>query len=262
MKTTIANETVYFGTGSGQAEAEAPSIVFVHGAGFDHSVWVMPARYFARHGFQVVAPDLPGHGRSAGAPLETIESMADWLTELIRVLCGGKATLVGHSMGSLAVLDCASRHGEVVDAIALLGTSAPMPVGPPLLDAARDGDHAAIDMANTWSHSSAGSLGMAGNPGMSNLYSGERWLERCSSAAYYADLAACNAYSGEFDVERTPSLIIAGTADRMTPARQGGRVADALDNAATVLLPGCGHSMLSEQPNQVLDALAEFIMRR
>ena len=137
MKTTIANETVYFGTGSGQAGAEAPSIVFVHGAGFDHSVWVMPARYFARHGFQVVAPDLPGHGRSAGAPLETIESMADWLTELIRVLCGGKATLVGHSMGSLAVLDCASRHGEVVDAIALLGTSAPMPVGPPLEAAAR-----------------------------------------------------------------------------------------------------------------------------
>ena len=119
MKTTIANETVYFGTGSGQAGSEAPSIVFLHGAGFDHSVWVMPARYFARHGFQAVAPDLPGHGRSSGAPLETIESIADWLTQLIRVLCGGKATLVGHSMGSLVALDCASRHGDLVDAIVL-----------------------------------------------------------------------------------------------------------------------------------------------
>ena len=64
MRTQLNGEVVAYGTGSGHAEPGAPSIVFIHGAGFDHSVWVMPARYFARHGFQVLALYLPAHGKN------------------------------------------------------------------------------------------------------------------------------------------------------------------------------------------------------
>ena len=69
MKLQINGSEVFYGTGSGTPNDTAQTLVFVHGAGFDHTIWVMPARYFARHGWRVVAVDLPGHGRSEGPPL-------------------------------------------------------------------------------------------------------------------------------------------------------------------------------------------------
>jgi pimeloyl-ACP methyl ester carboxylesterase len=134
-----------------------------------------------------------------------------------------------------------------------------MPVGPPLLDAAADNHHAAIDMANTWSHSAQGRMGAGQVPGLSNLISGERWLERMHDGVYHADLAACNAFTAQLDLGDIPTLVIIGEVDQMTPAKFGNRVAGALRNAQTVTLKNCGHAMLSEQPNQVLDALKEFI---
>ncbi len=260
MKTQLNGESVCYGTGSGSAGIDAPTIVFVHGAGFDHSIWVMPARYFARHGYFVLAPDFPAHGRSTGQPLQSIEAMADWLADLIRQECQRPVTMVGHSMGSLVAMVFAQRHPKLIERLALLGAASPMPVGPPLLNAAADNHHAAIDMANTWSHSRTGRLGASQVPGVSNLNSGERLLERMGAGVYHADLAACNAFDGEVDLSRIPTLVIAGGADQMTPAKAGLKVAHGLDNAQTVVLRGCGHSMLSEQPNQVLDALAKFIL--
>ena len=260
MRTTLHGNSVFYGSGSGEAGPQASVIVFIHGAGFDHSVWVMPARFFARHGYRVIAPDLPAHGQSGGEPLTSIEAMADWLADLLVQEAALPAAVVGHSMGSLVAVALAERHPQAVSKLALLGTAAPMPVGPPLLNAAADNHHAAIDMANTWSHSFSGSLGAAQVPGLSNLHSGERWLERMAPGVYHADLAACNAYAAQASLYDLATLVIAGSADRMTPAKAGLQFAKGLAGARTVVLDGSGHAMLSEQPNEVLDALADFIL--
>lgn len=259
MKIELRNDTVCYGNGSGHAEPGAPAIVFLHGAGFDHGVWVMPARYFARHGFNVVAPDLPGHGASAGPALTTIESMADWLHELLKLTCTGPVTLIGHSMGTLIALAYARKFDTQVQRIALLGTANPMAVGGVLLDAAADNHPAAFDMANTWSHSHGAGLGASQTPGQSNFYAGRRWLQRMPQGVYHADLNACNTFRVELDGISQPTLIITGDKDKMTPSRLGEQVAAALPQARTVSLQGCGHSMLTEQPNAVLDALAGFV---
>ena len=85
-----------------------PRVVFVHGALNDHSVWTLLARWFANHGHGVLALDLPGHGRSGGPPLASVEAMADWLLALLDA-AGVAARLVGHSMGSLIALEAAAR---------------------------------------------------------------------------------------------------------------------------------------------------------
>ncbi len=262
MRIELDGKTVYFGTGTGPLledySGSNGAIVFVHGAGFDHSVWVMLARYFVRHGWLVVAPDLPGHGRSEGPALTTVEAMADWVKELIDTTAGGAAVVVGHSMGSLVALSLAQRHGGSVQRLGLLGTSNPMPVGAPLLDAAEDNDHAAYVMANTWSHSTEGRIGSAQNPGVSNYMSGQRWLERNSADTYFADLNACNDFQpGELAIT-CPTLVVQGDADKMTPLRSGIKVADAL-GAQMVTLAGSGHALLNEQGNEVLDALSGFL---
>ncbi|MDE0349837.1 MAG: alpha/beta fold hydrolase, partial [Gammaproteobacteria bacterium] len=64
MRFKVDGRTAFAGTGTGRAGADAATVVFVHGAAMDHTVWVLPSRYFARQGYRVLAFDLPGHGRS------------------------------------------------------------------------------------------------------------------------------------------------------------------------------------------------------
>ncbi|MDB5744923.1 MAG: alpha/beta hydrolase fold, partial [Polaromonas sp.] len=94
----------YVYTGGKALEPERPAIVFLHGALHDHSVWTLLARWFANHGHAVLAPDLPGHARSAGPPLESVEALADWVLALLDATGIRRAVFVGHSMGSLIAL--------------------------------------------------------------------------------------------------------------------------------------------------------------
>ena len=258
-RVTVDGRTAYVGNGSGHAGDDAHSVVFVHGAGMDHTVWALPARYFARQGLRVAAVDLPGHGRSDGPAADSIEAMSRWLVALLDALDIETAAIVGHSMGSLVAYQFAVTAPERCRALALLGTSAPMPVTEPLLSAARDNHHAAIDMANTWSHST-GTLGANANPGIWMLGTGERLLERAAPGVFHADLKACDAFTAPSETfVGCPCLVIAGDDDMMTPARAGLDVAASLPDARTVRLPGCGHAMLNERPNEVLDALISVV---
>ena len=262
MRIEVAGETVFYGTGSGAHSPEQPSVIFIHGAGMDHTVWLMPARHFARHGCNVVAVDLPGHGRSSGQALTTVEQMADWISAVLKALEITSAAVVGHSMGSLVALEFAARFSDQTRSLALLGTSAPMPVSDALLDAAQSDDRVAMAMANTWSHSNPSLIGGHKSPGMTLYYGGLRLLQRTREGVYFADLNACNAF--ESGLERAaavncPALVMIGDQDKMTGPRQAALVAAAIKSAEVVPLSPCGHSMLSEQPNAVLAALKRIV---
>ena len=262
MYVSVNGYSTFYSAGNGLHKAGNDSVLFVHGAGFDHTVWTLPARYFARHRRNVIAVDLPGRGLSGGKPLTSIETMADWLRDLLDELDIPQASVVGHSMGSLVALNFAAKYLDRVRHLALLGTSAPMPVSDPLLDAAKANKHQAIDMANTWSHSSFAHNGGNENPGVALTMSGQRLLERVGPDVYFTDLNACNDFV-EGDIlatqVRAKTLVILGLEDRMTKASSGRAVASAIGGARVTELDACGHSMLSEKPNDVLDALASLI---
>ena len=109
MQLSVNGIDTFVATGGREFDKSQPAIVLLHGAGFDHSTWALHSRWFAHHGFGVLAPDLPGHGRSSGAPLPTIADMADWTAALLDAAGAAKAKLVGHSMGSLVALE--TRRG-------------------------------------------------------------------------------------------------------------------------------------------------------
>ena len=57
-----------------QASSNPPWIL-IHGAGHDHGVWTELAQGLSAAGDHLIAPDLPGHGHSAGAPIADIAGM-------------------------------------------------------------------------------------------------------------------------------------------------------------------------------------------
>ena len=262
MDILVDGEPVFAATGGQAFDPARPSIVFVHGAGMDHTVWALQTRYFAYHGRNVLAVDLPGHGRSAGQPLAGIGEMADWLVRLLDAAGIDKAAIVGHSMGSLVALEAAVRHETRVSAVALLAISAAMPVSLPLLAASEADDHSAFDMINIWSHSRGAQIGGNRAPGLWMTGQTLRLLERTEPGVLYIDLKACNDFTFDLtmaDGVTCPALLVLGERDAMTPPRGAAGLRTAIANAETVMLEGCGHMMMTERPDKVLDALTTIV---
>lgn len=262
MRLRVAGHETYAYTGARAAVAGQPTIVFVHGAAHDHSVWALQSRYFAHHGHDVLAVDLPGHGRSGGAPLASVEAIAAWLVELLDAANVTQAAVVGHSMGALASLELAASAPQRVARLALLGPSVPMPVSETLLDAARRDDHVAFELINGWSHSTPRQIGGNQVPGMWMTGASMRLMERSAPGALYTDLAACNAYTGGLEAAARvacPVLVIMGERDLMAPSRNAEPLVAALPDTRVVKLRGAGHALMAEQPDAVLDALRGFI---
>jgi pimeloyl-ACP methyl ester carboxylesterase len=234
------------------------SIVFIHGAGLDHSWFGLQSRYFGYHGYNVLALDLPGHGRSPGSPLTTVEAMADWVMRVLDAAKLQKAALVGHSMGALVALDCAARHAARVERIALIAAAYPMKVTDAFLDAARRNETTAFDMHTIWGHAPRVPLGGNPNPGMWMYGDNQARLDRLAAGVLYADLKASNDYAFSGAV-KCPTLFILGRRDVMTPPRAAQALRERIAGAQTVIIDFSGHALMAEAPDATLDALVEFL---
>src|SRR3981081_98977 len=258
MQLSVNGIDTFVATGGRKFDSSQPTIVLLHGAGLDHTTWALHSRWFAHHGYGVLAPDWPDHGPSSGAPLPTIADMADWTAALLDTAGAAKARLVGHSMGSLIALGTAARHPAKVSALSLIGTAATMTVGPDLLKAAEANDRSAIDMVSIWGLGFQAELGGSLAPGLWMHSGAQRVLEQCRPGVLFNDLNACNAYRNALAAAapgRVPATFILGERDMMTPAKAGKTLASALPNSRTVVIPGAGHMMMVERPDELLAAL-------
>jgi pimeloyl-ACP methyl ester carboxylesterase len=243
-------------------DAAKPTVMFVHAAGLDHSSFGLQSRYFGYHGRNVLALDLPAHGRSAGPALSSIEAMADWLSRVLKTLKLETASVIGHSMGSLAALEFAARYPAQCERIALVGTGYPMKVAAPFLEAARDNDYSAFDMHAIWGHGAQVAFAANPNPGMWMYGDALARLERLAPGVLYADLKACNDYAGAEAAAaklNCPVLFLLGRRDLMTPPRAAKALQECIPSAKVVEIGTSGHTLMAEAPDAVLDVLITFV---
>ncbi|MEH6588547.1 MAG: alpha/beta hydrolase [Halioglobus sp.] len=262
MKVEVNGSIAYCYTNSRDIDPSKESVVFIHGSGMDHTVWTLASRHFARHGRNVITLDFPGHGRSAGELVPDIEGMADWVVDLMSALGVQRAALAGHSLGSLVAMDCAARHPERVRALAMVGTTMPMPVSDAILDAAKADDHAAFDMLTQWGYSKRHQFGGNRNSGIWMQGSTLRLYERARPGVLYNDMNACNSYTVGLDRAKQvqcPVLLVLGNDDRLTPVRSTMALQAALPAPDVVTLEGAGHTIMVEAPNALLDALHRIL---
>ncbi|MCU0769474.1 MAG: alpha/beta hydrolase [Burkholderiaceae bacterium] len=263
---------LYAYTGGKPFDPARPTVVFLHGAQHDHSVWILQSRYFAHHGYSVLALDLPGHMRSAGPAATSVEASADLVTAGLAASGAGRLLLVGHSMGSLLCLEVARRLPQAVAGVALVATAFPMRVSDALLAATRTDPAGAMQMINVWSHSASIEAferkPANPGPGFSNVWQNQRLMERIAArngaAVLATDFTACNAYAGGLDAARAlrcPALFVLGEHDQMTPPKAAQPLIDAVGNGSVVRVAGGGHALMAERPDDVLRALVAFAAR-
>ena len=266
MELTVNGARTFCYTGGKAFDPEKPTVVFLHGVLNDHSVWILQTRYFAHHGWNVLAPDLPGHCKSAGEPPKSVEEAADFVIALLDAAKVKQAALVGHSFGSLIALETASRAPERITRIALVGTASPMKVSPALLENAQSAPMKAIDMVNVFSHSMLAPPPSALGPG-TWLYGGSRALMKRVLASnrqvnvFHRGFVACDSYAGgdaAMEKVRCPVLFVLGKADAMTPPKAAASLQQRARDGRTVLVDA-GHQMMVEAPDQVLFALRDFL---
>lgn len=273
MRFNVDGHEAYAYTGGKPLKPGQPLLVLVHGAQLDHSVWALQSRYLANHGYSMLALDLPGHGRSDGAVLESIEALARWVCAAVPAACAAAGigevpatVIVGHSMGSLIALEASAMRPAWLKAIALVATAIPMRVSDALLDAARTDEDRAFDMINFWSSAGINHHPGTPGPGFSTYIQNRRLMERQKAGVLYKDFSASNAYTAGLARAAAlsiPVLFLLAGRDMMTPPKAARRAIDAASadagDVSVVVVEGSGHNMMAEHPQETLAALRRWL---
>lgn len=232
-------------------ETASTPLVLIHGAASSHLAWSAELRRLA--GRRVLAPDLPVHGRSGGSLLPDISSYAQALRAWAEAIQLEKCIWVGHSMGGAIAQMLAVLAPEHSSGLVLMATAAKLTVNEKLLALVLHDQAQAAQMINKWSWSA--------NAPESLKTADLRALLEAPAEMIYQDYAACN----QFDLTdrlpeiTVPTLIICGTADKMTPPPLSEFLAKAIPNATLKMVEGAGHWVMLEQPRRVVQLVAEWL---
>jgi pimeloyl-ACP methyl ester carboxylesterase len=259
----------YAYTGGKPFDANKPTLIFIHGVLNDHSVWILQTRYLAHHGFNVLAVDLPGHGRSTGEAPASVEAAAEFIEALMDAAALQQAALIGHSWGSLIALETAARLKDRITHAALVGTAFPMKVSPALIEASLNEPMKALQMVNVFSRATLSAPPSALGPGTwvygASMALGKRVLASNTQVnIFHRGFVACDSYQRGLEAMAQvtcPVLFVLGALDQMTPARAAQSLieqARASGKKFEVVTVPMGHHQMSESPEETLSALKAF----
>lgn len=230
-----------------------PSLLFVHGAGCDVSVWQAQADFFAgRH--PAYRLDLPGHGGSTPVGEECISSYATWVRLAAASLFATEPfVLVGHSMGGAVALELAAAPPEALAGVVLVGTGARLGVTRAIFQMLTQDPEAFFQSVGLFAFSPATRTGVRERV--------VRAVKRCPLPVILGDFKACDAFDmrGRLGAVRIPALILSGLDDQLTPAAYASYLRDAIFDSRLVMVPEAGHMVMAERPEAVNQAIAQFL---
>jgi 3-oxoadipate enol-lactonase/4-carboxymuconolactone decarboxylase len=227
--------------------------LLVHAAGSNAGMWRRQvADLEAEH--SVVALDLPGHGRSAGVEgLPTIEAYADLVVRFADALRLRPFVLVGRSMGGGIGQVIAARYGERLQGLVLACTGASFPLKPESIETARDIVRGRLPQQFTTETFSPAT-------GMDLMR--EAWMEQVKTdpRVRYTDLLACREFDGRALLARirTPTLVVAGADDQITPVALAEELARGIAGARLEVIAQAGHQAPLEQTETFNRLVTDF----
>lgn len=237
-----------------ESDPRAPAILFLHGSGGTHRIWLPQVRHFAP-AYRAVALDLPGHGASEGDGADSIAEYREWVEAFMDAAGMEQAFLVGHSMGGAIALAFALGRPARVNGLGLIGTGARLRVHPDILESLRGDPERAAGLLSEWAYAPASGSELPAQ--------GKQELLRGSVMVLEKDLRACDAFDLMKDVDRirVPAVVVCGAEDRLTPVKYAQYLHDRISGALLAVIPGAGHMVMLEKPDEVNRALAACLDR-
>lgn len=225
-------------------------LVFCHGSGGRHHHWLYQLKSL-KETAKPIAVDLPGHGRSEGEPADDIAVYRNWLHQFIKKNGVESPVIAGHSMGGAIALDFALQYPDDYLGLILVGSGGKLRVLPAFLEELQKGS--VPDSLSQYLYGPAASEEL--------LEKGRKEVKDTAASIYYADLSACD----KFDVMdkliqiKKPVLIICGSEDRLTPIKYSHYLQEKLPDGQIAVIDGAGHMVMLEKPDQVNQAINNFI---
>jgi pimeloyl-ACP methyl ester carboxylesterase len=242
----VQNNSCYYAV-SKRAPEKGPAAVCLHGSGADGIVWSYQLSRLSSQ-YRILVPDLPGHGRSEGQPLDSAQAYAAWLETFCRALNLDSFFLLGHSFGGAIAQEYARCHPHRVRGMVLAGTGTHFMLSRTYRDlcerrAAPDNGNAVYEMLPE------------------HLKNGFELLRSQSSGALHADLFA----AAQFDSSdwagslRVPALVIWGGRDEITPRQLPEELAGKLPEGRLYIISEAGHVVMIDARSEFNKAVADFI---
>ena len=250
---------------------DGPPLVLLHGFTGATTTWTpLLPRLAAEHA--TIAIDLPGHGRSS-APAKpgryALARFADDLSRVLDALAIDRVALLGYSMGGRAALRFALRAPDRVAALVLESTS------PGIADAARRAERRKADRALADEIERDGVSAFVNRWEKLPLWASQHALPASARSRLRAQREAndaaglANSLRGagagedepvlaQLDMFRAPVLLVAGALDAAYVAA-GGQMAETFPNARLTVVPDAGHAVHLERPDELTDAVLEFL---
>lgn len=230
-----------------------PSLLFIHGAGGDASIWNAQAVYF-RGKYPVYRMELPGHGESGPVGEEEIRAYARWVRSVIKEAFPARPlVLVGHSMGGAVALDLALDPPESLKGVVLVGTGAKLGVMPEIFEMLEKdpaGFYETIDVAAFHIDTPRG----VRDPLI-------KAMKACPPSIIFKDFRACDRFDirDELGAITLPSLVLCGDRDKLTPAKYSRYLHENMAASRLEIIPGAGHMVMAEQTESVNRIMEEFL---
>ena len=255
MPTVTLNSRKYFYCSRGPAASEQPPLLLLHGSGGDSTVWDEQIEALANK-HTVIAPDLPGHGKSAGGPLPGPAEYADWLKQLIESLNFSSFVLAGHSMGGIIAQHYARMFPDKLKGLVLIGTGMHFDIPQDYKDMLRQDFEAACRVSGTQAY--------AGEISDAMLESGLAMLRRNGPETLARDLELCNNFDSTdwCNALSVACLIICGKQDSITPVNLSCELAQAINGSTLKTIEASGHMVMQEQPESFNTAVLEFVNKQ
>lgn len=256
----LGANTVSGATGGRDLPTDDAVTILIHGAAMDRSVWSLQTRWLAHHDVAALAIDLPGHGSSSEEERESIADYADWLAAVVEG-AGRPVHLVGHSMGSFIALETCAR--AACASLTLIGTAAGMPTHPALLEAAENNDPLAAQLMSGWAFAPGARTGPHPSPGGSMVGSTQAMIGQAAPGVLHHDLKMCAEYASATETAggcTTPTTLLLGKLDRMTPVRGAQPLIEAFSDPTVQVVPDVGHMVQIEAPTATRNAIASAVL--
>ena len=230
-----------------------PALVLIHGAGGDHLFWPPEVRRLPD--YRVITLDLPGHGKTEGPGRQSIEDYARDIKEFVNASGLLRAVFVGHAMGGAIALTLALDSPDRVAGMVLISTGACLPIPSSVIENASNQSTLLLAIKSLQEMS----FGSQTSVNLNNIYF--KRVNETRQPLLLGDLLACDRFNlaGRLGAIRSPTLVVCGTEDKLTPMRFSEVLSSQILGAALQTMEGAGHMLILEQPSRLAKLISVFL---